>query len=78
MLLRLNNPLSDQALERLNAEFSDVLAEGRIEQVFNWPKSDDACFSQYPRLRMHLNHHRMNTLPQLIRRMNALYMQEHQ
>ena len=78
ILLRLNNPISDQALDRLNAEFSDVLEEGEIEQVYDWPKSDDPRFSHYPRLRMHLNHHRMNILPQLIRRMNSLYTQEHQ
>lgn len=77
VLLRLNNALSAQSLERLNAEFSDVLQEGKIEQVFQWPKSDDACYAHYPRLRMQLNHHRMNILPQLIRRMNALYIQEH-
>ncbi|MDX8384125.1 MAG: TIGR00730 family Rossman fold protein [Ghiorsea sp.] len=76
VLLRLNNPLSDHALERLNAEFSDVLHAGCIEQVFNWPKSDDACFAHYPRLRMSLDHRRMNVLPQLIHRMNALYAQD--
>ncbi|MDX8387852.1 MAG: TIGR00730 family Rossman fold protein [Ghiorsea sp.] len=78
VLLRMNNPISEEALDRLNAEFSDVLHEGEIEQVFNWPKSDDACFAHYPRLKMQLNHHRMNILPQLIRRMNALYHHDHQ
>jgi hypothetical protein len=78
VLLRMNNALSKDALERLNAEFPDVLHEGEIEQVFKWPQSDDACFSHYPRLRMRLSHHRMNILPQLIRRMNALYIQDHQ
>jgi len=76
ILLRLLNPLSTDAMERLNAEFSDVLHEGGIEQVFNWPKSDDDCFSHLPRLRFKLDHNRMNTLPQLIRRMNALYLRE--
>ena len=78
VLLRMNNALSDDALERLNAEFSDVLHEGEIEQVFDWPKSDDEQFKHYPRLRMRLNHHRMNCLPQLIRRMNDLYMMTNQ
>jgi len=78
VLLRINNPLSEENLERLNAEFSDVLAEGKIEQVYDWPKSDDEQYKHYPRLRMHLNHHRMNCLPQLIRRMNALYAKENQ
>ncbi|MBN4082377.1 LOG family protein [Mariprofundus ferrooxydans] len=73
ILLRLLNPLAHDALERLNAEFSDVLHEGSIEQVFDWPHNDDACFSHLPRLRMRLNHHHMNILPQMIRRINALY-----
>ena len=78
VLLRLNNPLSDQSLERLNAEFSSVLHKGEIEQVFNWPENDVPQYKHYPRLRMQLQHHRMNSLPQMVRRMNALYLQEHQ
>ncbi len=73
ILLRLINPLSNDALKRLNAEFSDVLSDGNIEQVFQWPKSDDRCYDHLPRLRMHLDRSRMNVLPQIIRRMNALY-----
>lgn len=72
VLLRLLCPLSQDALERLNAEFSDVLSKGSIEQVFGWPKSDDAIYTHLPRLRMHLDRRRMNVLPQIIRRMNAL------
>ncbi len=77
ILLRLLAPLSDDALNRLNAEFSDVLSDGKIEQVFHWPKSDDKCYQHLPRLRMHLDHSRMNVLSQIIRRMNALYQLEH-
>jgi len=72
MVLRLLNPLSEAAMESLNAEFSDVLHEGVIEQIYNWPKSDDESFAHLPRLRLRMNPHRMNVLPQLIRRMNAL------
>jgi uncharacterized protein (TIGR00730 family) len=78
ILLRLNNALSEQALARLNAEFSSVLHKGEIEQVWNWPDHDDPCYAQYPRLRMQLKHRRMSVLPQMIHRMNALYLQEHQ
>ena len=73
ILLRILNPLSLEAMDILNAEFSDVLSEGVIEQVFDWPKSDDKEFAHLPRLRMHLDRTRMNALPQIIRRMNALY-----
>ncbi len=72
ILLRMLNPLSADSMARLNAEFSDVVHKGNIEQVFNWPKSDDACYAHLPRLRLHLDHNRMNVVPQLIRRMNAL------
>lgn len=72
VLLRLLNPLGEEALERLNAEFADILKEGKIEQVFAWPQSDDACYAHLPRLRMHLDRHRVNVLPTLIRRVNAL------
>ncbi len=74
ILLRILNPMSADAMHRLNAEFSDVLSEGEIEQVFNWPKSDDARYTQLPRLRMHLDRTRINVLSQFIRRMNALYL----
>jgi uncharacterized protein (TIGR00730 family) len=77
ILLRILNPLSEGSLKRLNAEFNDVLREGHIDQIFQWPKSDDACYAHLPRLRMHLDHHRMNVLPQIIRRMNALYQLDH-
>lgn len=76
VLLRILNPLSGDAMERLNAEFSDVLSEGSIDQVFRWPKSDDHCFDHLPRLRLHLDRSRMNVLPQIIRRMNRLYLQD--
>jgi len=72
-LLRLYHPLSEESLDRLNAEFSDVLHHGRIEQLFNWPKSDDPELIRLPRLRLYLDHARVNVLPQIIRRMNALY-----
>jgi uncharacterized protein (TIGR00730 family) len=75
ILLRMLNPLSEEALMRLNAEFNDVLHQGSIEQVNHWPHADDACYQHLPRLRMHLKHNHMNILPQLIRRMNALYQQ---
>ncbi|MDQ6963737.1 MAG: LOG family protein [Mariprofundales bacterium] len=72
MLLRMQRPLSPTALERLNAEFSDVLSRGEIEQVECWPKGDDIEWAHLPRLRLQLDRHRMSVLPQIIRRANAL------
>jgi uncharacterized protein (TIGR00730 family) len=76
VVLRILNSLPDSALERLNAEFSDVLQGGVIEQVSHWPHNDDPEFDHLPRLRMHLNRSRVNVLPQIIRRMNALMEHE--
>jgi len=78
VLLRILEPLSEDALLRLNAEFSDVLSDGKIDQVFRWPKSDDHCFDHLPRLRLRLDRHRMNVLPQIIRRINMLFQQDHE
>lgn len=72
VLLRINCALSGGDLQRLNAEFSDVLKEGEIEQVLHWPKSDDPGLDHLPRLRMRLDCSRMNVLPEIIRRMNGL------
>ncbi|MDX8389001.1 MAG: TIGR00730 family Rossman fold protein [Mariprofundaceae bacterium] len=72
IMLRLLNPLSDMALERLNAEFSDVLQQGEIEQSYHWSEVDDVCYQHMPRLRMHLDRRRMNILPQIIQRLNYL------
>ncbi len=72
VLLRIVCPLSDDGLLRLNAEFSDVLDQGKIEQVSHWPTSDDKELDHLPRLRMKLDRGRMNVLPEIIRRMNAI------
>lgn len=77
VLLRINSPLSAEDMARLNAEFSDVLSQGSIEQVFGWPKSDEPSFKHLPRLRMKLNRGRMNVLPEIIRRMNGLAKDNH-
>ncbi len=78
VVLRIMEPLSDESVEQLNAEFSDVVRKGKIEQVFQWPKSDDRAFAHLPRIRLHIDPKRMNVLPQLIGRINALYEREHE
>ncbi|MDX8401743.1 MAG: hypothetical protein R8K47_03835, partial [Mariprofundaceae bacterium] len=49
-----------------------------IEQVFDWPESDDTRYAGLPRLRFHLDRARVNTLPSIIRRLNALHIQDEQ
>ncbi|MFQ5355932.1 MAG: LOG family protein [Mariprofundaceae bacterium] len=72
ILLRILRPLTEDALHQLNAEFSDVLEKGEIQQLFHWPKHDDSRYWELPRLRMHLDCSRMNVLPQIIQRLNDL------
>lgn len=74
VLIRMLNPLHEDSLERLNAEFSDVLEEGRIEQVWHWPKNDDPGCDHLPRLVMHMNRRRINVLPVMIQRINSLFL----
>ncbi len=71
IVLRILNPLSDEALARLNAEFSDVV-DGRIEQVWRWPRGDDPEYAHLPRLRFRMDRARIPVLGQIIRRVNAL------
>ncbi len=73
VMLRLIEPLSHAALSRLNAEFSDALTQGHIEQFM---PAEIAAHSSQPAICMHLHPHRMSILPQLIRRMNALHRQD--
>lgn len=73
VMLRILEPLSLAALSRLNAEFSDALTQGHIEQLMANEIPDDGTL---PALCMHLSPHRMNVLPQMIRRMNALHRQD--
>lgn len=76
VLLRLRKPLNQQSLQRLNAEFSDLLNSGCIEQLYHWPANDDQDSLHLPRLRFKLNRKRMSVLPQLIRRLGLLSQQE--
>jgi hypothetical protein len=78
VMLRILKPLSAAALSRLNAEFSDALSQGHIEQFSaeEIPSDNNNHNETLPALCMHLQAHHMNVLPQLIRRMNALYRQD--
>lgn len=76
ILLRMLSPLSEASLAKMNAEFSDVLRDGVIEQVYDWPKSDDDVYRHLPRLKLQLDHNRITVLPQIIRRMNSLYRRD--
>ncbi len=74
VLLRMEHALSDTALARLNAEFSDAIASGNIKALEACEIPDNP--EGKPGLCMHLNPRRLNVLPQMISRINALYRQD--
>ncbi|MBF0282631.1 MAG: LOG family protein [Zetaproteobacteria bacterium] len=76
IILRFQEPLSRSTLERINVEFDDIITSGHIEQIFQWPDEEDERYSHFPRLRFKMDPHRMNVLPHLIRRANALHRNE--
>jgi len=72
LVVRLKCPLVDSAIETLNHEFKDILAQGTIEPTAALPaeRGDDTV--DLPRLVLHFNHRDFARLNQFIRRVNEL------
>lgn len=71
LVLRLNQPISQQRLERLNDEFADLLTDGRIEQTPPLPEErDDPELAALPRLVLRFNRRSFGRLRQLIDALN--------
>lgn len=72
LLLRVTSPVSEQELDELNQEFSDLLGKGIIELAA--PPADEASFDRHlkplPHLRFHYRFGRSGRLRQLIDRIN--------
>ena len=72
LVLRLRAEPSDDYIEQLNDDFSDLLERGRIEKsVTHEFESDETHISHLPRLRMCFNRRHIGRLRQLIDRLNA-------
>jgi len=70
LVLRLERPLSDQTLARLNDEFADVLAGGRIEQSAALP-AEEGEHLEKPRLILRFDRQSFGRLRCLIDQINA-------
>lgn len=71
LILRLKTPISDARLDMLNAEFADLLIDGRIERTDVHPyEGDEAHLTDFPRLKLRFNRRDTSRLRQLIDAIN--------
>ena len=67
LVLRLQHRLPDELLERIRAEFPDILASGTFEQVSALPEeANDTHLAAMPRLRFHFDRRSLGRLRQLV------------
>ncbi|MFQ3618422.1 MAG: LOG family protein [Cyanobacteriota bacterium] len=73
LVLRLNQTLSEEELDYLNANFSDILVRGKIAQMSALPQEADAVeIAHLPRLVFEFNQRDLGRLYQMIRIINRL------
>lgn len=72
LVIRLNLELSDDAVDSLNAEFSDILVKGTIEKSRALPQEPKGDTSDLPRLVLYFNQRDLGRLYQMIRVINTL------
>jgi uncharacterized protein (TIGR00730 family) len=71
LVLRLNRPLPEPLLDRVNQEFTDLLVDGRFEQTSALPaEANDAHVAALPRLRFHFDRRSLGRLRVLIDTIN--------
>jgi uncharacterized protein (TIGR00730 family) len=67
LVLRLQRKLSDATLERINAEFKDIVKSGTLEQVEALPEeANDPHLADMPRLKFRFDRHKLGRLRQLV------------
>ena len=72
LILRLNEPLSSEKLERLREQFADILVTGTFEQTAALPaEANEPTLAALPRLKFHYNKQDAGRLRQLIDAVNA-------
>lgn len=71
-VMRLKCPLSDETVERLNQDYSDILLHGRIEKSKALPEEIGHETEPLPRLVMYFNQKNFGRLHQMIRLLNQL------
>jgi uncharacterized protein (TIGR00730 family) len=72
LVIRLQRPPDDALLDKLNAEFSDLLTEGKIERCGSFPEEmNEPDTVQLPRLSLCFNRRNFGRLRQMINVVNA-------
>jgi len=77
LIIRLESPLSDNEVEILNEEFSDLLKSGKIEPTSVLPQETDRTIAHLPRLKLHFQRRAFGRLRQFIDRINSFEVPEY-
>lgn len=72
LVIRLRHELSNELVEQLNANFSDILVQGRIEKSQVLPQEGQDETSDLPRLILYFNQRDLGRLYQMIAAINQL------
>jgi uncharacterized protein (TIGR00730 family) len=74
LVIRLMQPLSEGLLDKINADFADILLEGKFIAGDALPEEqDDPLLAEFPRLIFHFNRRSFGRLRQLIDAVNGSY-----
>ena len=67
LVIRLHEEPSDELVTRLNADFGDILADGKIEKAETHPlEADDEHLRDLPRLQLKFNRRGIGRLREMI------------
>ncbi|ACK65232.1 conserved hypothetical protein [Rippkaea orientalis PCC 8801] len=69
-VMRLNSELSDEQVEQLNEEYSDILIKGKIQKSGVLPREKGDGTEALPRLVLHFNQRNLGRLYQMINQIN--------
>jgi hypothetical protein len=71
LVFRLNRAISEEALEQINNDFSDILVSGKFQLTHSLPEeTEDAHIAMLPRLRFRFDRRNMGRLRMLIDTLN--------
>ena len=71
LVIRLNHALTGATLERLNAEFTDIITQGRFEQRDGPLRGEENAYPDLPRLTLHFDRHSIGRLRKLLDLINT-------
>ena len=73
LIIRLKTELSDDEVEQLNVDFSDILVTGRIEKSRALPEeAQDEETANLPRIVLYFNQRDLGRLYQMIAKINRM------